>query len=947
MMRSSATPGHGIAMDRRSVESQSLLGHFLRLEIFSPVGVGGAQALSLVLSRRAPAIVPRPRGEQDMRRNITRGHRRSPVYTALIVALMGCPAAWPALAQTVPPADARASIDIPAGDLAGALDRLSAQTGLAFMYQPDLVAGKQARAFAGQLTWQEALRRLLDGSGLQYRQINATTVVIRPMDGSPQPRGRPAAPPKPVADDRQPVTDMQAVMVTGTRIRGGTTPSPVITIGSEQIREEGFTDLGEVIRNVTENFRGGQNPGIVNGSQSNMANQNISGGSGLNLRGLGPDASLTLLNGKRMAYDGFGQAVDISAIPVEAVERIEIVADGASAIYGSDAVAGVGNVILKRDFDGVTLGTRYGAATDGGMATREVTATGGTTWSTGGLIATYKQSSADPIYADQRDYTEHLVKPFTIYPKIELKSALLSAHQSIGDSVEFRLDAFKTDRDYTSKRGVASANFYYLYPLQSRTFFVSPGLEISLPADWSMSIYATTGRSNVFYGNTQVDKNTGQALTPSRICYCNKSRSYEASMEGPLFQLSGGDARIAMGAGYRVNDYLYRSGKGVTLYGGDESSRFAYVELNLPLIGEDSKTSGVRRLELTAAARTERYSSFGGVTTPKLGVIYGLNGDITFKASWGKSFKAPTLQNQNGIQQAILYPVSSVGGSGYPADSTAIFIAGGNPALKPERARSWTTSVVFHPQSLPNMEAELTWFDINYTNRVVSPIPFANSTQALSNPLFADFVEYNPTVEEQEEILATPLSGNQFYDFSGTGYDPHKVVAIVNDLDTNATGQKIRGLDLSASYRIDLVEGGLTFRGSASWLDSAQRTTPAQQPYDLSGTLFNPARLNGRMGAIWSRGAFTTSLFATYTGGVTDTVASRKSSSFTTFDSVLRYSTGEDGIGSGMDFALSVRNILDRKPPLYPTASVTQPPFDSTNYSAIGRFVSVSVSKHW
>src|SRR3546814_4104538 len=92
----------------------------------------------------------------------------------------------------------------------------------------------------------------------------------------------------------------------------------------------------------------------------NVVDQNITGGSALNLRGLGPDASLTLLNGHRMSYGGFSQAIDISAIPVEAVDRVEIVADGASAIYGSDAVGCVANVILKRDFDGVVLGVRYG-----------------------------------------------------------------------------------------------------------------------------------------------------------------------------------------------------------------------------------------------------------------------------------------------------------------------------------------------------------------------------------------------------------------------------------------------------------------------------------------------------------------------------------------------------------------------------------------------------------
>lgn len=160
-----------------------------------------------------------------------------------------------------------------------------------------------------------------------------------------------------------------------------------------------------------------------------------------------PDASLTLLNGRRMAYGGFSQAVDISAIPVEAVDRVEIVADGASAIYGSDAVGGVANVILKRDFDGVALGARYGAAAEGGLATHEHNATAGTAWSRGGFIATYQRTVADPIYARQRSYTAHLPEPQTIYPGMDTRSVLVSAYQSVGDAAELHLDALRTHRD--------------------------------------------------------------------------------------------------------------------------------------------------------------------------------------------------------------------------------------------------------------------------------------------------------------------------------------------------------------------------------------------------------------------------------------------------------------------------------------------------------------------
>src|SRR3546814_13557681 len=98
---------------------------------------------------------------------------------------------------------------------------------------------------------------------------------------------------------------------------------------------------------------------------------NTSGGSSANLRGIGQDATLTLLNGRRMSYGSNDQAVDISAIQVEAVDRIEIVTDGASAIYGSDAVGGVINVMLKCDFDGVEVGTHSGKETEVRLDTRD------------------------------------------------------------------------------------------------------------------------------------------------------------------------------------------------------------------------------------------------------------------------------------------------------------------------------------------------------------------------------------------------------------------------------------------------------------------------------------------------------------------------------------------------------------------------------------------------
>lgn len=735
-------------------------------------------------------------------------------------------------------------------------------------------------------------------------------------------------------------TNLQTVTVTGTRIRGGTTPSPVITIGSEQIQQEGFSDLGEVIRSVPQNFNGGQNPGVI-GAASGVGNQDLTGGSSLNLRGLGADASLTLLNGRRLAYDGFSQAVDISAIPVEAVERLEIVPDGASAIYGSDAVGGVANVILKPDYEGVVVGARYGGATNGGLATREYTATAGTTWTSGGLIATFKDAKADPIYARQRGYTQYLIEPYTIYSGSNSRSGLVSVHQSMGDVVDFKLDALKTTRDMT-KYFPDQAGSYYRYTPDTSIELVSPSIEFHLRNDWSITLGGAYGKDE------NVDERHFVSAAGSSLavqtCYCNESRSWEIGAEGSLFQVGEGDARLAFGAGSRKSQFLSVSRISGSSFGGDERARFAYAELRVPFISPSSGIPGVRRLEFSAAMRGESYDSFGRVVTPKLGVVYDPTGDFSFKASWGKSFKAPTLLQRYGGRYAYLFSPSAVGASGSPADATVLMSYGGNADLHAERARTWTASLALHPESLPGLDAELTWFDIDYTDRVVEPVVYQ---QALSDPTYADFVDPSPTREKVQDLLAVY---DAFYNLSGTAYDPSKVMAIIYNQYVNAAEQRIKGLDLSGSYRFDLGGGQLAMRGSASWLDSAQTTSAGQPEQTLAGTVFNPARLNGRVGAVWASGGFSASSFVNYTSGVTNQFApvTKKTASFSTMDVAINYDAGERAdVFSGLTLGLSVHNLLNRAPPLYTAAAATFVPYDATNYSAIGRFVSVSVSKRW
>ncbi|MFD2499803.1 TonB-dependent receptor plug domain-containing protein [Rhizorhabdus histidinilytica] len=129
-------------------------------------------------------------------------------------------------------------------------------------------------------------------------------------------------------------------------------------------------------------------------------------GSGANLRGLGSDATLVLVNGRRMAGSGGkGDFTDLSSIPVGSIARIEILADGASAIYGSDAVGGVINMILKKDFEGAETRARFGSATSGSLRDYQFSQLAGTRWSTGHIMASYEYSKRAALPSADRRFT--------------------------------------------------------------------------------------------------------------------------------------------------------------------------------------------------------------------------------------------------------------------------------------------------------------------------------------------------------------------------------------------------------------------------------------------------------------------------------------------------------------------------------------------------------------
>jgi iron complex outermembrane receptor protein len=158
----------------------------------------------------------------------------------------------------------------------------------------------------------------------------------------------------------------EKIEVTGSRIRRIDIegPSPITTIEAEDITQSGVESVGDLLRDQTFN---------AFGSRREKSGGNFFAESNVDLRGVGVARTLVLLNGKRIAKRAGVGAVDLNLIPMAAVEKIDILRDGASAIYGTDALGGVVNVITKKNFNGSAASARLNLPEDPGGESRTYT----------------------------------------------------------------------------------------------------------------------------------------------------------------------------------------------------------------------------------------------------------------------------------------------------------------------------------------------------------------------------------------------------------------------------------------------------------------------------------------------------------------------------------------------------------------------------------------------
>ena len=203
----------------------------------------------------------------------------------------------------------------------------------------------------------------------------------------------------------QSTSTLDKVTVTGSRIKKAEIegPAPVTIITAADIEKQGFSTVYDALNTLTQ----------FTGSVQNELNQNgfTPNASFLNLRGLGPGYQLVLINGRRAAdyplpYNGQSNAVNLANIPAGAIDRIEVLSGGASAIYGSDAVAGVVNVIMKTNFEGDQFNLRVGTTTMGGGDSGRLQWVGGKIWDRASVTYAFEILEREAIFGRQREFMD-------------------------------------------------------------------------------------------------------------------------------------------------------------------------------------------------------------------------------------------------------------------------------------------------------------------------------------------------------------------------------------------------------------------------------------------------------------------------------------------------------------------------------------------------------------
>lgn len=994
---------------------------------------------------------------------------------ALTALLMGC-GLVPVVAAEPAPA-ARFRIDQPSRPLSESLRSIAARTGISILFDPAAVSGRMSRPVSGELSAEEAIARALDGTGLSARVMGDGSIVVRPASAT-EPASRsglpglqatrfPAgtdedgmsvagarvaheSPPAPPDEDLPlsgqgtgKAAELQRVEVTGSRLRRleAEGPMPVNTYTRADIDRSGQPTL--------ERFLSSLNEASMSPGEGGLGA--TTGQGSVQLRGLPLGSTLVLINGRRVQAVGSSSAnfFNLNLIPMAAVERIEIVPVGSSAVYGGDALAGVVNVILRKSIEGVSVDARLATGRDigdgnvslatgrkdddgaflllgsysrttpltmaergffrdgdyrryGGVDARTRSCTTGTVSSTSGNLPGLDSTFAGiPATAPGVPLTRgsfaatagrpnlcnglangngsalvHGTEDFAVHAATDRR---ITAAWSVFGELTFTRDRLRAEQGGLQLNNVLvpAGNPHNPFGVPVRvtarlglengaegftrdTDFtrVLIGSRGELGAGWDVEASVSTTRDD---GERRLVNNTvntaaraaalGASTSASALDPFTSGRAADNAVLGSIWSdtvreshgrkdqasvfvrgspldLPTGSVDVIAGAETARDRYRTATAGGNNIL-DSRNSGAVYGEVRVPLLRGDAAPGQGRDLAaLTAAARRDRYSDFGGANTYQVGAELRPSRSVLLRASAASSFKPPTLLQTSVDDTSLL---SSAYGLVDPArDGSPILDAEvlrtTNPALKPETGKAFSLGAVWEPDFAAGARFGVSGWKVRIDGLISLLWPQLTLDY---QSLFPGFVTRAPSV-------------------NGV---PGGVTRVLYS-EVNFGGLETSGVDLEMTQSWRALGGKWTVAASATRATSYDvAIAPGTAPEDRLGRrapdYWSP-KWKGRLSAGLERAAWSVGITSRYLGSYLDAGTSRRELGDTwVHDLAGSLDLKRLGWGFG-DFnaarlSVGVVNVADRQPQYVESS----PYYDITQADWRGRYASVRLAVNW
>ncbi|MEO8019403.1 MAG: TonB-dependent receptor [Pseudomonadota bacterium] len=671
----------------------------------------------------------------------------------------------------------------------------------------------------------------------------------------------------------------ETVIVTGTRATGldeYTSASPVQVLKAEELESAGKSDLMSALANVVPSF-------TAQAFGGDMANQTLQA----KLRGLSPNHTLVLINGKRRhttaslailggPYQG-GAGVDLNFIPVNSIDHIEVLTEGAAAQYGTDAIAGVINIILKKDSNGGSASYTNGGNYAGDGATSSFAGNIGFE-ATGGSYINFSAEYRDHDHTNRGDIDPRVVDPARIdadfggtfpntnmpfaagYPYLnkifgdaayEIKVVSVNAGAPIGESAEFY-----TIATWGNKHAASFEN----YRLPSRVAYTDPDTDVvtylhpygfspreeteetdhSVTAgvkgdagSWSWDVSSTYGKDDIdmftrdsanasLYaatGQTPANFYDGTYTTTQWTSNLDVSKEFDIGLADPM--------NFAFGAEYRKETWEAVPGdagsryfEGGQSFPGISTSDSGAHDRDVTAAYVDFVVSPLEALRLELAGRYEDYSDFGDTTVGKLSARYEINEQFALRGTASTGFRAPTLAEE-------FYSATNVGPTTafvqMPPNAPATALLGLGAGLQPEKSTNYSVGFVYRPEGSLAITFDL--YQVEVRNRIAGTSTFYGTVdgELVSQPI-VDAIIANGNVLDPEVTASGDTGINLF---------------------ANGVTTETRGAELMFDFATDLIGAKVDWTVAATYNETevtAVRPTPVE--FGTTQSLFDKVALS-------------------------------------------------------------------------------------------------------